>query len=45
MSNFEKWSMYYSKGWATLEQIGKLVELSVLTPEEYQAITEEVYVA
>lgn len=43
MSNFEKWDDRYKKHWCTKEQLQRLVQLGVLTEEEYQEITEEEY--
>lgn len=45
MTNFEKWNDRYQKNWCTKEQLRKLVELQVLTPEEYGTITSEAYEA
>lgn len=43
MTNFEKWNDRYSKHWCTREQLKKLVDLSVLTTEDYSNITGEEY--
>ena len=45
MTNFEKWKDRYEKNWATKTQLATLVRLEVLTPEQYEEITGEVYVA
>lgn len=44
MSEFEKWKERYEKHWATKEQLKQVVKLGVLTAEEYELITGEVYV-
>ena len=41
--DFEKWKERYRKRWATKAQLRTLVTLEVLTPEEYETITSEVY--
>ncbi len=45
MTDFEKWNDRYKKHWCTKEQLQRLVQLGVLTEEEYQEITGEDYVA
>lgn len=45
MTNFEKWKSRYDKNWATKEQLQTLVQLQVLTADEYFQITGEMYVA
>lgn len=45
MSNFEKWNDRYKKNWCTKEQLKKLVQLNVLTTNEYKEITGEDYVS
>mgnify|MGYP001275679452 FL=1 len=45
MTDFEKWEDRYKKHWCTKEQLQRLVQLGVLTEEEYQEITGEDYVA
>ena len=44
MTDFEKWNDRYKKHWCTKEQLQRLVQLGVLTEEEYQEITGEDYV-
>ena len=41
MSDFEKWNDRYKKHWCTKEQLQRLVQLGVLTEEEYEEITGE----
>ena len=43
MTDFEKWKDRYSKHWCTKEQLQRLVQLGVLTEEEYQEITGQEY--
>ena len=43
MTNFERVKYYYEKGWATKAQVAKYVQFGVITPEEYELITGEVY--
>lgn len=43
-SEFEKWDWRYKKYWCTKSQLKRLVVLEVLTPDEYEKITGEVYV-
>jgi len=43
-SEFEKWDWRYKKNWCTKSQLKRLVVLEVLTPDEYEKITGEVYV-
>jgi hypothetical protein len=38
---FERWKERYSKGWATAEQLQRLVVLGVLTQAEYDLITAQ----
>lgn len=45
MTEFEKWSYYYSKGWASIEQLKKVVQYKKITPEEFKIITGQDYVA
>jgi uncharacterized XkdX family phage protein len=45
MTAFEKWKDRYDKYWCTKEQLKRLVQLEVLTMEEYKEITGEDYVA
>lgn len=45
MTTFEKWKSRYDKRWATKDQLNRLVQLQVLTPEQYTEITTEPYVA
>lgn len=42
-SDFDKWNDRYKKHWCTKSQLKQLVQLEVLTEEEYEEITEEVY--
>ena len=44
MTNFEKWNDRYKKHWCTKEQLKRLVQLGVLSAEEYKSITGEEYV-
>ena len=44
MNNFAKWKYRYEKGWAIEEHIRRLVILGVLTPEEYEQITNTAYI-
>lgn len=41
LSDFERWKQRYEKHWCTKEQLQRLVELQVLTPEQYTEITGE----
>lgn len=43
MIDFEKWNDRYKKHWCTKEQLRRLVQLGVLTEEEYEEITGEPY--
>jgi len=43
MTDFEKWNDRYKKHWCTKEQLKRLVQLGVLTEEEYEEITGEEY--
>jgi uncharacterized XkdX family phage protein len=43
MTNFVKWNMYYSMGWATKEQLRTVVGLGQITKEEFEVITGESY--
>lgn len=43
MTDFEKWNDRYKKHWCTKEQLQRLVQLGVLTEEEYKEITGEEY--
>lgn len=43
MTTFEKWNSRYKKHWCTKEQLGRLVELDILTEGEYKEITGEDY--
>jgi uncharacterized XkdX family phage protein len=43
MTPFEKWKDKYEKNWVTMEQLKRLVELSVLTESEYEEITGKTY--
>lgn len=43
MTNFEKWNKRYKKHWCTKDQLQRLVQLGVLTEEEYKEITGEDY--
>lgn len=43
MTDFEKWKSRYEKHWCTKEQLQVLVQLGVLTPEQYEEITGEPY--
>lgn len=45
MTNYQKWSYYYSKGWATKAQLQQVVKLGGLTREEYEQITGEPFPA
>lgn len=45
MTNFEKWNTRYEKSWCTKAQLKRLVELGVLTADEYKTITGEDYAA
>lgn len=45
MTDFERIKMYYDKGWVTKAQVAKYVYFGKITPEEYELITEDVYVA
>ena len=40
---FEKYKKRYERGGCTKEQLRKLTELEILTPEEYEKITGEKY--
>lgn len=41
MTNFEKWKERYNKKWCTKEQLQRLVQLKVLSEEEYSEIVGE----
>lgn len=43
MTDFEKWDDRYEKHWCTKEQLQRLVQLNVLTEEQYEEITGEEY--
>lgn len=43
MTDFEKWNDRYKKHWCTKDQLQRLVQLGVLTEEEYKEITGEDY--
>lgn len=43
MSDFERLSIYYEKGWANESQLQQYVKYDVITAEEYEAITGEPY--
>lgn len=43
MTDFEKWEDRYKKHWCTKEQLKRLVQLDVLTAENYEEITGEEY--
>ena len=45
MTDFERVTYYYEHGWATKEQVGMYVFYEKITPEEYEIITGDVYVA
>ena len=38
MNNFEKWKDRYERGWASAEQLQRIVDLQVLTQAEYNLI-------
>lgn len=40
---YEKYKKRYERGGCTKEQLHRLTELGVLTPEEYQEITGDPY--
>jgi len=42
-NDFEKWNNRYKKHWCTKEQLQRLVQLDVLTDEDYKKITGEDY--
>lgn len=41
MTDFEKWNDRYKRHWCTKEQLQRLVQLGVLTEQEYEEITGE----
>ena len=41
MTAFEKWKKRYDKYWATKDHIERLVDLGVLTANEYEEIVGE----
>ena len=43
MTAFKKYQRRYQRGGCTKEQLQELVELGVLTAEEYEEITGEAY--
>ena len=43
MTDFEKWDTRYKKHWCTKEQLKRLVQLNVLSLDEYKLITGEEY--
>ena len=43
MTDFEKWNDRYKKHWCTKDQLQRLVQLGVLSEEEYEEITGEEY--
>lgn len=43
MTNFERIKYYYDKGWATITQLRQYVQYNVISPEEFEEITGELY--
>jgi len=43
MSNYEKYKRRYDRGGARKDQIERLTQLGVLTPDEYEDIVGEAY--
>lgn len=43
MTQFEKWKDRYEKRWCTKEQLQRLVQLGVLTEEEYKEIKGKIH--
>lgn len=43
-NDFEKWNSRYKKHWCTKGQLRRLVQLEVLTAEQYKEITGVEYV-
>ena len=43
MTDFEKWDDRYKKHWCTKGQLKRLVQLNVLSPDEYKLIAGEDY--
>ena len=43
MTDFEKWEDRYKKHWCTKGQLQRLVQLKVLSTEQYEEITGEDY--
>jgi len=44
MTDFERVTYYYEHGWANKQQVGMYVFYKKITPNEYEAITGDVYV-
>lgn len=44
MTEFEKVTFYYNRGWASKEQVAIYVFYKKITTEEYKIITGDVYV-
>jgi hypothetical protein len=42
---YDKIKTRYDRGWVTLQQLHRYVELGVLTPAEYQEICGQEYIA
>ena len=45
MTDFERVNFYYTKKWATKEQVGMYCFYNVITAAEYELITGDVYSA
>lgn len=43
MTELQKWTYYYSRNWATKEQLQLVVGFGKLTADDYKAITDELY--
>lgn len=43
MNDFEKWKDRYDRHWCTKAQLKMLVNLEVLSAEDYEEITGDVY--
>lgn len=43
MTDFERATFYYNKGWASKSQVGMYVFYKKITAEEYKIITGDVY--
>jgi len=45
MSDFDRLKKYYENKWATKEQLQKYVQFAVITADQYEQITGDIYPA